>query len=75
MLGLADKLDVALKVVSSNDLAQLDPAEFSESAATEKFGIAGVAEPTAVLVSGGELVVEKRSFETCTVAVAIQGRG
>lgn len=71
LLGLADKLGVPLTVVSSDDLKELDPAGFSDSAATEKFGIAGVAEPTAVLVSGGELLVEKRSFEVCTVAVAI----
>ena len=75
LLGLADKLGVPLTVVSSDSLKELDPAGFSESAATEKFGIAGVAEPTAVLVSGGELVVEKRSFETCTVAVALDRRG
>lgn len=70
LLGLADKLGIPLTVVGSADLAQLDSADFSASAATEKFGIAGVAEPTAVLVSGGKLLVKKRSFETCTVAVA-----
>ena len=75
LVALADKLGVKLMVVGSNELKELNPAGFSESAATEKFGIAGVAEPTAVLVSGGELVVQKRSFEVCTVAVAIKGRG
>ena len=71
LLGLADRLGIPLTVVSSDDLKELDPDGFSVSAATEKFGIAGVAEPTAVLVSGGTLVVEKRSFGVCTVAVAL----
>lgn len=51
----------------------LPPSGFSPSAAQEKFDLPGVAEPCALLVSGGELIVPKRSFARCTVAVALKG--
>jgi cobalamin biosynthesis protein CbiG len=52
----------------------LAPEGFSPSAAQEQFGLPGVAEPCAVLAAGGAqgaLLVPKRSFASCTVAVAL----
>ena len=71
LLELAGSLGVSLSIVSSEKLAELEPAGFSPSAAQEKFGIAGVAEPCAIVVSGGELLLPKRAFEACTTAVAL----
>ena len=53
----------------------MEPANFSPSAAREKFDLPGVAEPCAVLMSGtgGQLIVPKRSFARCTVAIALKG--
>jgi cobalamin biosynthesis protein CbiG len=44
---------------------------FSPSAAQEKLGLPGVAEPCAIFAAGGELLVPKRSFARCTVAIAL----
>lgn len=72
---LAEELKLPLQIVSSAQLALLEPAGFSPSAAQAKFDLPGVAEPCAVLLSGpsGQLVVPKRSFDRCTVAVAMKG--
>jgi cobalt-precorrin 5A hydrolase/precorrin-3B C17-methyltransferase len=72
---LAGDLGIPLHVVASARLALLEPAGFSPSAAKEKFDLPGVAEPCAVLSSGssGQLIVPKRSFARCTVAVALEG--
>lgn len=70
---VAAALGVPLQIVESARLAQLEPAGFSPSAAQEKFDLPGVAEPCAMLVAGGELLVPKRSFARCTVAVALKG--
>ena len=59
--------------VSQAQLADLSFADFSPSAAQEKFNIAGVAEPCALLVSGGKILIPKQSFERCTIAVALVG--
>jgi len=67
---LAQRLSVPLEIVESDRLRQLDPANFSPSAAQEKLDLPGVAEPCAQLVSEGVLLVPKRSFEKCTVALA-----
>jgi cobalamin biosynthesis protein CbiG len=72
---LAQELEVPLQIVERARLALLEPADFSPSAAQEKFGLPGVAEPCAVLVSGGQLIVPKRSFARCTVAVALKDEG
>lgn len=72
LIALADILGVPLEVVPMAKLATLDAAGFSPSAATAHFGLPGVAEPCAVVVSGGPLVVSKRAFPHCTVAVALQ---
>ena len=70
--ALAAELNVPLKIVSSEELRTLEPAGFSPSAAQEKFDLPGVAEPCALVVAdGGELLLPKRSFERCTVAVAL----
>jgi cobalt-precorrin 5A hydrolase/precorrin-3B C17-methyltransferase len=70
---LAAELGVPLQIVESARLASLESVSFSPSAAQEKFDLPGVAEPCAVLVSGGQLIVPKRSFARCTVAVALKG--
>ncbi len=70
LLALAQSLGLPLTIVASERLAALDPAGFSPSAAQDKFGVAGVAEPCALLTAEGELIVPKRSFDNCTVAVA-----
>jgi cobalt-precorrin 5A hydrolase/precorrin-3B C17-methyltransferase len=70
---VAAVMGVPLQIVESARLALLEPAGFSPSAAQEKFDLPGVAEPCAVLVSGGNLLVPKRSFARCTVAVALKG--
>jgi precorrin-4 C11-methyltransferase len=69
--ALAESLGVPLRIMSNEQLAALDPAQFSPSAATARFDLPGVAEPSAVLAAGGPLIVPKRSFERCTVAVAL----
>ncbi len=72
LIALADELGVSLEIVSSEQLAvgRGQFGELSTSAATEKLGLIGVAEPTALIVSDGELIMKKRSFAHCTVAVA-----
>ncbi|MCS6827712.1 MAG: precorrin-4 C(11)-methyltransferase [Caldilinea sp.] len=68
---LAEILQTPLHVLSTARLQRLDPTTFSASAAQEKFGLPGVAEPCAVLAAGGPLVAPKRTFEQCTVAIAL----
>lgn len=70
---LARQLAVPLHIVESAKLGLLEPAQFSPSAAQAKFDLPGVAEPCALLVAGGGLLVPKRSFARCTVAVALKG--
>jgi cobalt-precorrin 5A hydrolase/precorrin-3B C17-methyltransferase len=73
--ALAQALNLPLEIVDSIRLAALSPADFSPSAAQEKFNLPGVAEPCALLVAGpqGRLLVSKQSFERCTVAIALVG--
>lgn len=70
---LAGALGVPLKIIQSDQLRQLEAANFSPSAAREKFDLPGVAEPCAVIAAGqgSQLIVSKRSFQRCTVAVAV----
>jgi len=70
---LARQLDLPLRLVESARLSVLEPAQFSPSAAQAKFDLPGVAEPCALLVAGGTLIVPKRSFARCTVAIALKG--
>jgi precorrin-4 C11-methyltransferase len=74
---LAQELKLPLQVVSQAQLALLEPAGFSPSAAQAKFDLPGVAEPCAMLISGpnGQLLVPKHSFDRCTVAIALKGEG
>ncbi len=69
---LAEVLGVPLEAVPSARLSTLDPAAFSPSAASTHLDLPGVAEPCAVLVAGGPLLVPKRAFARCTVAVALR---
>lgn len=71
--ALADMLQRPLRVIPHRRLKQLDPALFTASAAQEKFGLPGVAEPCALLVAGGPLLAPKRTFAQCTVAIALCG--
>ncbi len=72
--ALADGLGLPLRIVPRERLAALDPAGFSPSAAREQFDLPGVAEPCAVL-EGGALLLPKRAFARCTVAVALAEEG
>lgn len=74
LIALADTLGVPLRVVPTAELAALDAAQFSRSAATAHFDLPGVAEPCAVIVGGGPLIAPKRAFPRCTVAVALERR-
>ncbi|MEM7534612.1 MAG: precorrin-4 C(11)-methyltransferase [Chloroflexota bacterium] len=67
---LAQAYRVPLEIVSQETLQSLDAADFSPSAAQEKFNLPGVAEPCASVVGGGDVIVKKQKFERCTVAVA-----
>ncbi|WP_299755277.1 precorrin-3B C(17)-methyltransferase [uncultured Chloroflexus sp.] len=71
IIALATQLGVPLAVISTEQLHALDPAAFSPSAAS-RFELPGVAEPCAVVAAHGPLLVPKRSFARCTVAVALQ---
>lgn len=78
---LATALRLPLKIVERAQLAAIPSLKgegwggFSPSAAQEKFNLPGVAEPCALLAGGpgAELIVPKRSFARCTVAVALKG--
>lgn len=74
LLELAASLNLSLTIIDQLQLTPqqtaLDPATLSPSAATEKLGLIGVAEPTALLASNGTLLAPKRSFANCTVAIA-----
>ncbi len=73
---LAAALGVPLRVVPHEQIAALDSADFSHSAAREKLDLPGVAEPCAVIASGGgALLRPKQAFARCTVAVAGPGKG
>ena len=75
LVALAEALDLPLQVIEQTQLAALPAANFSPSAAREKFDLPGVAEPCALLAAGegGQLLAPKRSFAACTVAVALLG--
>ncbi len=75
MENLARMLGVPLEVVPAAELSALDPASFSPSAARAYFDVPGVAEPCAQRVAGGPLLVFKRAFARCTVAVALTANG
>ena len=72
---LAEILAIPLQIVERSQLERLAPHEFSPSAAQTKFDLPGVAEPCAIVVAGaeGKLIVPKRSFARCTVAIALEG--
>ncbi len=72
---LAAALGVPLRIIPRDRLAALDPATFTPSAARSHLDVPGVAEPCAIVVSGGELLVPKRAFARCTVAVALASSG
>jgi len=70
--ALASERGVPLVIVPDAQLQALDPARFSSSAASAHLDLPGVAEPCAALASGGPLLVPKRAFARCTVAVALR---
>jgi cobalamin biosynthesis protein CbiG len=74
---LAAELETPLKIIESARLTAIPEsvrAGFSVSAAQEKLGLPGVAEPCALLAAGegGKLLVSKRKFDRCTVAVSLR---
>ncbi len=72
--ALASRLGVPLRIFTADQVRALDPTLFSASAAA-RFDLPGVAEPCAMLAAeGGPMLVTKRSFAQCTVAVAAQQR-
>ncbi|WP_298815409.1 precorrin-3B C(17)-methyltransferase [Chloroflexus sp.] len=71
LVALAAQMNVPLTVITAEQLRKLDPEAFSPSAAA-RFDLPGVAEPCAALVAGGPLLVPKRAFARCTVAVALR---
>jgi cobalt-precorrin 5A hydrolase / precorrin-3B C17-methyltransferase len=75
MQQLAAELNLPLRIVAGAELAALPADGFSPSAAGEHLGLPGVAEPCAVLAAGGDpaaLLLPKRSFASCTVAIALR---
>nr|WP_290668350.1 precorrin-4 C(11)-methyltransferase [Ardenticatena sp.] len=66
---LAERWGVPVEMVEHAALQALTMS-FSPSAAT-RFGLPGVAEPAAVAVARGPLLVRKQRFKRCTVAVAL----
>ncbi|MCW1967022.1 MAG: precorrin-4 C(11)-methyltransferase [Anaerolineae bacterium] len=71
LLALAKSLNLPLHIISSEQLRAINPTtHYSPSAAQAKFGLPGVAEPCAVLVGGGELILPKQSIGHCTISVA-----
>ncbi|RRR66516.1 MAG: hypothetical protein EI684_20645 [Candidatus Viridilinea halotolerans] len=73
LLELAERLGLPLEIVSSAQLNALDPSHFSPSAASSHLNLpAGVAEPCALLVANGPILVNKRAWGNCTVAVALK---
>ncbi|MFQ3664117.1 MAG: precorrin-4 C(11)-methyltransferase, partial [Chloroflexaceae bacterium] len=70
--ALAGERGVPLVIVPDAQLQALDPARFGPSAASAHLDLPGVAEPCAALVAGGPLLVRKRAFARCTVAVALR---
>jgi cobalt-precorrin 5A hydrolase/precorrin-3B C17-methyltransferase len=72
LVEIAGRLNVPLHVVSRSEITALDAARFSPSAAVTHFDLPGVAEPCAVIAGGGDLLVPKRAFQRCTVAVALR---
>jgi len=80
LLAVSRKYNWPLYCYDAETLTNVQPAApFSPSAATKRFGIPGVSEPSALLAGQtNELLVRKRTFERVTVAVARQkesGRG
>lgn len=73
--ALAAELQIPLQIIERAKLEALEPAGLSPSAAQAKLGLPGVAEPCALLTAGEEsqLILPKRRFERCTVAVAVHG--
>ncbi len=76
LLALVEELDLPLTVLPQAELLAAFPAgsgiELTPSAAQDKFNLPGVAEPCALLAAGdnARLLVPKRRFAHCTVAVA-----
>lgn len=70
--ALAAERGLPLVIVPDARLQALDPADFSPSAARARADLPGVAEPCALVVAGGPLLVPKRAFARCTVAVALR---
>ena len=71
---LAERLGVPVRHFSADELNGM-PGPSSPSASQRLLGIVGVAEPAALLASGGRIVVPKARSAAATVAVARVGWG
>lgn len=70
LIATAQLLNVPFHIVSRDDINRLD-VEFSKSEfVNAAIGVAGVCEPVALLCSGGQLILPKRSDNGVTVALA-----
>lgn len=69
VLELASRLRVPLHFFSADELRRIEFPTPSETVA-KWVGITGVAEPAAILASGGELIVPKHKSGNVTVAIA-----
>lgn len=75
LVEAARRLNLPLRVVAHEVLRRVPAGAVSPSAAREHLGLPGVAEPAALVASGGDLLVPKERVGRCTVAVAIgEGR-
>jgi len=73
LLSLAHAHGWPMRALSREDLASAAHVPNPSAAATELFGVPGVAEPAALLAAGtSSLLVEKRKFPNVTVAVAMR---
>ena len=74
LLAISRKYNWPLYCFDAETLKSVQPTTpFSPSAATKRFGIPGVSEPSALLAAQtNELLVRKRTFERVTVAIARQ---
>ncbi|MDQ7029539.1 MAG: cobalamin biosynthesis protein [Ardenticatenia bacterium] len=71
LLEAASRLGVPLCVVPHRQLRRVPADAVSPSAARQHLGLPGVAEPAALVASGGNVMVPKHRVGRCTVAVAI----
>jgi cobalt-precorrin 5A hydrolase/precorrin-3B C17-methyltransferase len=70
---MAESLGIPLRFIDEPQVRAIDAAQLSDlSAASTKLGLPGVAEPCALIASGGGVLLgPRRKFAHCTVALAL----